>query len=120
MSRTNKVLVVEDDRDVKWILDYILRQSGYELVNAYDGQEAVERYRECRPALVLMDIMMPVKTGDVAIREILAIDPAANIIAVTAHNHSRETLGVPVLRKGFRKDELLEAVRGALGQTIDS
>jgi two-component system chemotaxis response regulator CheY len=114
MPEKIRVLVAEDDHDVKWILDYILEQAGYQLVNAYDGQEAVDRYRECRPHLVLMDIKMPIKTVAVAIREILDLDPGANIIAVTAYNHSRETLGVPVLRKGFHKEQLLEAVRASL------
>lgn len=110
-----KLLVVDDDPDVKFILDHMLREAGYELLNAYDGEEAVARYKEHRPNLVLMDIQMPVKTGDVAIREILAFDPQASIIALTAYDFSESSLGVPVLRKGFRKEELLSAVRQRVG-----
>jgi CheY-like chemotaxis protein len=106
-----KLLVVDDDQDIMFILAYILRAEGYELVSASDGEEAVARYKEHRPQLVLMDIQMPVKTGDEAIREILAFDPQAAIIAVTAYNFSESSLGVPVLRKGFRKEELLRAIR---------
>jgi two-component system response regulator VicR len=106
-----KLLVVDDDRDIMFILGYILRAEGYDLVSAFDGEEAVARYKEHRPHLVLMDIQMPVKTGDTAIREILAFDPEASIIAVTAYNFTESSLGVPVLRKGFRKEELLGAIR---------
>ena len=114
MTAIKKLLVAEDDRDVKYIYDYILKAAGYQVINAYDGAEAVMRYKEHRPDLVLMDIQMPVKTGDVAIREILEHDPRARVIAVTAYNYSEKTLGVPVLRKGFRKSELLTIIENNL------
>ncbi len=114
MAESITLLIAEDDRDVKWIYDYILERAGYRLINAYNGEEAVISYKECRPDLVLMDIQMPVKSGDVAIREILDFDPEANIIAVTAYNYSEGTLGVPVLRKGFRKEELLRTIEDNL------
>jgi CheY-like chemotaxis protein len=114
MAATKKLLVAEDDRDVKWIYDYMLKAEGYSVFNAYDGAAAVLVYKEHRPDLVLMDIQMPVMTGDEAIRQILGYDPGARIVAVTAYNHSEETLGVPVLRKGFRKTELLEIIQNNL------
>ncbi len=104
------MLVAEDNRNVKYIYHRILESCGYELINAYNGEEAVERYKKHNPDIVIMDIRMPVKNGDEAIKEILEHDPKAKIIAVTAYNYSKEQLGVPVLRKGFRKEQLLDVL----------
>ena len=105
------MLVAEDNRNVKYIYHRILEKSGHEVINAYNGEEAVEQYKKHNPDIVMMDIAMPVKNGDDAIKEILEYDPEARIIAVTAYNHSEAQLGVPVLKKGFRKGALLDLLK---------
>jgi CheY-like chemotaxis protein len=99
--------VADDDGDLRAVYHFMLSDEGFDLIEASDGAQAVERFRHHRPDLVLMDILMPVKTGEEAIREILAIDPEARIIAVTAYDYDSLRLGVRVLRKGFHKAELL-------------
>lgn len=105
-----KILLAEDDVLVQMTLEDFLKKNGYEIIQAYNGQEAVDLYKEHRPDITTMDIKMPEKTGDVAIKEILEFDPSAKIIAVTAFLYTEEELGVPVLRKPFTQNEFLKMI----------
>lgn len=67
------LLVVDDDRVTRLTLSRVLSKAGYEVVEASDGAEALERFRERRPELVLMDVMMPVVDGFEACREMRKI-----------------------------------------------
>ena len=58
-----KILVVEDDRDLNNAYCVILRHQGHEVVEAYDGQEALERLTEFEPDLILLDLLMPIMGG---------------------------------------------------------
>jgi CheY-like chemotaxis protein len=108
------ILIAEDERDLI-ALYRIMLGAGFDYLEAEDGEMAVSLWREHRPDLTLMDIRMPGKTGDRAIQEIVAIDPGARIVAVTAYGYSERELGVPVLRKGFGKAELMSVVGRYLG-----
>jgi CheY-like chemotaxis protein len=108
-----RLLIAEDEEDLLIIYRMMLGDA-YELIEAHDGREALDLWQRHQPDLVLMDIQMPVMSGDVAIREILKADPGANILAVTAYRYTREDLGVPVLRKGFASSEFVTAVETAL------
>ena len=57
------VLVVEDDKDVREMLDLLLTTSGYETMTAENGAIALQKMRERRPCVVLLDLMMPVMNG---------------------------------------------------------
>lgn len=89
----------------------------YEIIEARNGSEAVDLWRLHHPDMVLMDIQMPVKSGDIAIREILGVDPKAKILAVTAYRYTPEELGVPVLSKGFGPAEFILAVESMLASS---
>ncbi len=62
----------------------LLRELGYDVLEAEDGQQAVELYKQSRPDAVLLDITMPVMDGIEALKEILAFDPSARVALVTA------------------------------------
>ena len=112
----NWILFIDDSSDVRAVLRVALESEGYAVLEAADGCEGVRLYREHRPALVLVDIVMPEKDGIETVREILAIDPAAVIFTMTGkdgaedHNEVARMIGA---RRGFRKpvriDEILEA-----------
>ena len=81
------ILVVEDSDDNREILRYVLRASGYGVLEAANGEQAVRICRERHPDLILMDLSMPVLDGYGAaqqIREIKSLD-GIPIIAVSAH-----------------------------------
>jgi two-component system chemotaxis response regulator CheY len=79
-----KLLVVDDAPFVLKALRDTLEARGYEVHEAVNGEEAVTRYREVKPDVVLMDILMPKMDGISATRNIIDYDPDATIIAVTA------------------------------------
>lgn len=58
-----RILIVEDDRDLNKAYSIILRQEGHEVVEAYDGQEALSKLDEFEPELVLLDLLMPIMGG---------------------------------------------------------
>ncbi len=108
-----RLLVAEDEGDLLVIYRLMLGDA-YDVIEARNGREAVELWRSENPDLVLMDIQMPVMSGDMAIREILREDPKARILAVTAYRYTREELGVPVLSKGFERSEFLSTIQRML------
>jgi len=65
-----KILVVDDSRTALFMMTTILRKERYELVTASDGEQALEMAASERPDLILMDVIMPRKTGFEACREL--------------------------------------------------
>ena len=63
------VLVVEDDPDLLEVVQHILRLSGYPVRGATNGKEALEAVEQRKPAVILLDMMMPVMDGPTTIRE---------------------------------------------------
>lgn len=62
-QKGKKVLVADDENDILEIINYNLVREGYEVFTAKDGNEALEKARQIHPDLVILDIMMPYKTG---------------------------------------------------------
>lgn len=83
-----KVLIADDEPDILEILKYNLQNEGYEVTTAKDGNEAMEKAKRLLPDLVVLDVMMPGKTG-VEVCELLRAQPAFKdtlIIFLTAVN----------------------------------
>lgn len=81
-----KVLIVEDYEDTRSFMKCLLETYGYQVVEAADGIEAVDRFKQQHPDLILMDISLPVVDGLTAAKAIREFDKEAvvPIIAVTA------------------------------------
>ncbi|HSU27773.1 MAG TPA: response regulator, partial [Chitinophagaceae bacterium] len=62
-TKARKVLIADDEPDILEILKYNLSNEGYDVSTARDGDEALEKARRIRPDLVVLDVMMPKKTG---------------------------------------------------------
>ena len=65
-----KILVVDDEKPIAEILRYNLEQEGYDVLVAYDGEEALQAAAAAKPDLILLDIMLPKKDGFTVCREI--------------------------------------------------
>ena len=78
------VLVVDDSDFMRGRCISLLHDLGHETVQASDGRQAVQRYKQLRPHVVLMDITMPNVDGLAALRQIMTIDPSARVAMVTA------------------------------------
>ena len=93
-----KVLIVDDEPVIVNLLQKFLTQKGYETITASSGEEALKRVREDSPALVLLDVYMPGKTGIEVLREIKQLQPNLGVIMVTAA--SDEGIGRRALELG--------------------
>ncbi len=82
-----KILVVDDEPSARRELRKFLEGKGYDVVEASSGDEGVEVYRQERPDVVLLDIMMPGMSGLAALQELRALDPEASVIMVTVLHH---------------------------------
>jgi CheY-like chemotaxis protein len=73
------ILVAEDERDIRELIAFALRFGGFEVEEAVNGIEAVEKARKLRPDLILMDVRMPKKTGYEACQELKETDETRDI-----------------------------------------
>ena len=74
-GKPKKILIADDEPDILEIVSYNLGKEGYEIYTAKDGNEAIERAKQLHPDLIILDIMMPKKTG-VEVCQILRSQPA--------------------------------------------
>ena len=95
-----KILVVDDAAFVRMKYVKSLVDNGYEVVEATNGVEALEKYKECKPDAVLLDINMPVMDGIVTLHEIMNIDPDARVAMVTCIGS--QSIVLTALRAGAR------------------
>ena len=106
------ILIVEDDVKTSHLVSEIVSDSGYNVVNASNGDKAILEYEKHKPDLVIMDISMPKKDGDQASIEIKKQHPEAKIILMTAFgrdwvNESVKSSGIlGVLHKPFELSTL--------------
>jgi len=119
MSRT--ALVCDDAMFMRTMIGDILREGGLNVVaEARTGDEAVRCYRELRPDLVTMDIIMPDMNGIDAVREILTLDPGARILMCSAMGQQALVLEAiqagakDFIVKPFQPVRVLEAVERVL------
>lgn len=115
MAKT--VLIIDDTAFMRMTLKNVLEKHGYEVVGeADDGVQAIELFRELKPALVTMDITMPKMNGITAIQEIMKINPHAKIIVVSAMGQKSviiEALNAGAkdfIVKPFQPDRIVEAL----------
>jgi two-component system alkaline phosphatase synthesis response regulator PhoP len=83
-----KILIADDEPDILEIIQYNLKQAGYEVCTAKDGDDALQKIKQLKPDLIILDIMMPKKNG-MEVCEILRAQPAYKdtlIIFLTALN----------------------------------
>ncbi len=74
-----KILIAEDERDIRDLIEFTLRYAGHDVVKAANGAEAVELAPQAKPDLILLDVRMPRMTGYEACRALKAIEEVKNI-----------------------------------------
>lgn len=117
-----RALIVDDSKFMRRIIRETLEGGGYEIAaEAENGYDAVTLYKECSPDFVTMDVTMMGKDGLRAVDDIIALDPDARIIVISALGEATlrnsRGIGIPAkgfLQKPFEKEQLLALVRGIL------
>ncbi|MBW1795969.1 MAG: response regulator [Deltaproteobacteria bacterium] len=117
-----KILIVDDAAFMRMMLSDILVDKGHNVVGeAKDGEEALRLYKEMKPNIVTMDIVMPGVGGIESIREIMKIDPEAKILVVSAMGQEalvREAVEAGAkgfVVKPFKPEKVIEEVENILG-----
>jgi DNA-binding response OmpR family regulator len=77
-----KILIAEDERDIRDLIEFTLRYAGHDVVSAANGAEAVALAPQARPDLILMDVRMPRMTGYEACRALKDIDAVRDVPVV--------------------------------------
>ncbi len=90
MMEPTSILLVDDDIQFLEATQYMLKYEGYDVVAAKNGEEAISKYRQTKPELVLMDIRMPVMNGYDAFFKIKNSDPDAKIVFTSAYAINNE------------------------------
>ena len=119
-----KVLIADDEQNIVISLEFLMKREGYQVEVANDGEEAVRRIRASRPDLVLLDVMMPKKSGFEVCQEIRSDPEMAGVRILTLTAKGRDTevakglaLGADAyMTKPFSTRELVDKVRNLLEQ----
>ena len=118
-----RVLVIDDDEQVRALLYEILERAGFEVVEASNGVEGLRLYRNQPTDLVITDLIMPEKEGVETIMELRSQFPNARIIAISGGQRAGGRDYLPIaarlgarrtVAKPFSRQEILEAVRETL------
>lgn len=121
---SSRVLVADDARFMRQLIREIIEPEGFEVVGeAADGRAVVEEFSRLQPDVVTMDIVMPKRSGIDAAKEILALDPGARIVMVSALG--QEALVMEALQAGaadyvvkpFKPDAVIATLRKLVEKT---
>jgi DNA-binding response OmpR family regulator len=127
MSDGKLVLVVDDDTDLVEMVAMKLASENFRVAKAYDGLEAMDRIKEERPALIILDVMMPRKDGYTLCAELKASEEYKGIVVVLltavteaikstnyTHMGGKTTLADDFVPKPIDLDKLMEIVKDNL------
>ncbi|MBN8510613.1 MAG: response regulator [Burkholderiales bacterium] len=120
---SHKVLIADDEPNIVVSLEYLMKRAGYAVLVARDGQEAIDTIRRERPALVLLDVMMPRKSGHEVCAELRADEALRGTKVLMLSAKGRDTdvdkgLGVGAdayMTKPFSTKDLAAKVAQMLG-----
>jgi DNA-binding response OmpR family regulator len=122
MADKKSILIIDDDRELVEALRTVLEKQGFAVIQAHDGHQGKQMIYNHKPALVILDMMMP-RMGGYPVLEHFRGKDAPPIIMITANEGNRhkayaEYLGVvDYIRKPFAMERLVEAVTKALNPT---
>jgi two-component system, OmpR family, alkaline phosphatase synthesis response regulator PhoP len=118
-----KVLIVDDEPNIVMSLEFLMRKQGYEVRVATDGEQALEAAAEFAPDLVLLDVMLPRRSGYEVCQRLRAESREVKIVMLTAKGRAvEETKGYALgadayVTKPFSTRDLVDRVERLLGGT---
>lgn len=121
------VLIADDEMHIRLLMKTVLNSINCEVIGeAQNGEEAVKIFAEKRPGLTLLDINMPVKNGDEALKEIISDYPEALVIMLTSVTDKEsvekciENGAVNYIRKDTPLEEIKTIIKDALSRRLEA
>jgi DNA-binding response OmpR family regulator len=106
-----KVLIVDDEPDLRDSLRDLLEDAGYEVAVAGDGLEAVRQLTAAPPSLLILDLILPLLSGNEVYDVMQRTHSLSRVpVLITTSDPTRSPIGVPTLPKPFDADRFLETV----------
>ena len=115
-----RLLVVDDEKSVRDLLERILKEAGYNVVTAANGREALDKVSELNIELAVLDIKMPVMSGMEALRQLTTNRPEICVVMATAVSDAQTAVeamklgAYDYITKPFNRDDLLLTIQRAL------
>ena len=119
-----KILIVEDERTLSMIISDTLRDEGFDVVQAYDGNQGISSMRVHHPDVVIADVMMPNMDGFEMVRQMRRTDKTTPVLFLTARSSTDDLvagfkLGAnDYLKKPFKMQELIIRVKALAGRAM--
>lgn len=113
LDKRVKILLVEDDDDVREITRTAMEYQGFDVVTATNGIEALQVYND-EISLIITDLVMPIMSGIELINEIRSKDESAKIIAITGFPSMKVPKGIQLLQKPVSNKELKEIIEESI------
>ena len=117
-----RILITDDAAFMRMMLKDIISKNGYEVAGeAENGSIALDKYKELKPDLVLMDITMPEVDGLTALKNIKATDSSAKVVMCSAMGQQNMVIdaiqsgALDFIVKPFQPDRVLEAIKKVIG-----
>jgi DNA-binding NtrC family response regulator len=120
VHKMGKVLIVDDDEDIRSILSDIIKSEGYKTIAAGDGRKALEKVREHSPEVVLLDVRLPEIDGMQVLKEIKKMNSDTVVIMLTAYGRLADAVqsvkmgAFDYITKPFDNEEVLSNIKKAL------
>lgn len=115
-----KVLIIEDDKMIKTILQFILNREGYQTDFAIEGKEGMEKLRSFNPDAVITDVMLPYRSGIEIVSLSKQLNPNRPVFVVSTLGNESTTVeraieqgATEVLSKPFNPEDIIEKLRTA-------
>ncbi|HWA11075.1 MAG TPA: response regulator [Opitutaceae bacterium] len=121
MAFNGTVLLVDDEPHIRKFISILLKQLGDpSIIEANNGEEALEIYQHKHPDLVLLDVNMPIMDGIETLQKLMDMDPDCTVVMLTSMTN-RQTVdeaaklgAANYLRKDARKEEIIESLRAII------
>lgn len=98
--RQAKVLVVDDERHIARVLEFVLRKAGYDVAVAYDGEQALSEVKRFAPDALLLDLVMPKLSGLEVLKQLRADERNARLIIAVLTARSFEDVAGEIMTAG--------------------
>ncbi len=113
------ILLVDDDESIQLLYREEFNEAGYQVVSVYNGNEALDKFKEVNPDLVILDIQMPGLNGIEVLRQIKMVNAAVPVILNSAYQEFKQDLGAWASDEYVVKSADMSELKATVSRLID-